>query len=364
MNKHARNLKHEPEVRSGCTPSRKPFFRTKRQILGYLAIAAVTIGMIGLSSCAGVTSAGSGAPGANTSAPGTGILSPNSNSLNFGNVALGSIGTQSVIVTNTGTASVDISQATVSGSGFTVMSGNSSSIVAIGQAVTVQVQFAPQTAGAASGSLSVMSNAPSATLTISLAGMATQATLSISPASLSFNNIVVGQTSTQSVTLTNNGNASLTLTAAKVTGAGFATSGLSLPVTLNAGQGTSFNVQFAPTTTNASSGSIGFTENATGSPQTLTMSGSAVNPSSTLSAYPGTVNFSNIVVGSTGTQTVSLKNTGGAAVTITQVSPAGTGFGVTGLTVGQTIAAGASASFHRDVYADHYGSCFRERDDQ
>jgi len=225
------------------------------------------------------------------------------------------------------------------------MSGNSSSVVAIGQAVTVQIQFAPQATGAASGSLSVMSNAPNAPLTVSLAGVATQAALSISPASLSFNNIVVGQTSTQSVTLTNNGNASLTLTAAKLTGAGFGTTGLSLPVTLNAGQGTSFNVQFAPTTTNASSGSIAFTDNATGSPQTLTMSGSAVNPSSTLSANPGTINFSNVVVGNTGTQTVSLNNTGGAAVTITQVSPAGTGFGVTGVTVGQTIAAGSSISF-------------------
>jgi hypothetical protein len=345
MNKHAYDCDHDPILSKARTRGSGSLLGLKREILGLLAIAAVMIATVSLSSCAGVTSAAGGGGGTNPGTPGTGILSPNSTSLNFGSVAVGTSKAQSVSVTNTGTASVDVSQATASGSGFSIMSGNSPTTVAVGQSVTVQVQFAPQAAGPATGNLSVMSNAPNTPLTVALSGTGAQGGLTISPASLSFNNIVVGQSSTQNATLTNGGNASITLTAAQSSGAGFSVTGLSLPLTLNAGQSAAFGVQFRPTSASVISGSVSFTDNAAGSPQTLTLSASAVNASSTLSANPGTVNFSNVLVGNTNAQTVSLTNSGTAAVTISLVNTTGTGFSVSGVTAGQQIAAGASASF-------------------
>ena len=56
--------------------------------------------------------------------------------------------------------------------------------------------------------------------------------LSINPASLSFGNIAVGISNSQSVTLTNSGTARVTVSEANLTGAGFYLSGLSLPLTL------------------------------------------------------------------------------------------------------------------------------------
>jgi Cep192 domain 4/Abnormal spindle-like microcephaly-assoc'd, ASPM-SPD-2-Hydin/HYDIN/CFA65/VesB-like, Ig-like domain len=301
------------------------------------------VASVGLSSCAGyVTQAGAtGQPGTS----GTGVLSASSNSLSFGNVAVGSSSTQSVSVTNTGTAAVNISQATVSGSAFSVVGGNAFSSIPVGQSVTVQVRFAPQSQGAATGNLTVTSDASNTPLTISLGGTGMQPGLTISPASLNFNNVTVGQTSTQSVTLTNSGNADLVLNLATISGPSFGMNGLSLPKTLTAGQNLTFSVQFTPTSTTAASGSIVFTDNAPGSPQTLTMTGSAVAANSTLTANPGSVNFGSAVVGSRSTQTITLTNSGTATVTVNQVATTGAGFSASGINAGQTIAAGATASF-------------------
>ena len=79
------------------------------------------------------------------------MLSASSASLSFGNVAVGNTATQSVTVTNTGTATVNISQATMTGAGFSVIGGNPSGTIPVGQTSTIQVQFAPTTAGAITG---------------------------------------------------------------------------------------------------------------------------------------------------------------------------------------------------------------------
>src|SRR5579863_9674886 len=69
-----------------------------------------------------------------------GYLTPSPASLNFGSIAVGSSQTQSVTLTNTGGSSVGITQAAVSGIGFT-MSGFSPQILAVGQSMTVSIGF-------------------------------------------------------------------------------------------------------------------------------------------------------------------------------------------------------------------------------
>ena len=60
---------------------------------------------------------------------------------------------------------------------------------------------------------------------------------------------------------------------------------------------------------------------------------------------PSSVNFGNVTVGTTDTQTMRLANTGTADLKITKISASGPGFGATGLSVPQTIAAGKSTTF-------------------
>ena len=316
-----------------------------RKLLPLIAALTIVLAMIGLSSCSGYTTAATSSGNGGGATGGAGVLSPSPASVSFGNVAVGSTATQSVTVTNTGTAAVNISAANIAGAGFTVIGGNPSSSVPVGQSVTVQMQFAPMTAGAANGTLNVMSDASNSPLAISLNGTGMQPALTMSPASLNFSNVTVGQTSTQNVTLSNSGNASLTINLATISGTGFGMTGLSLPKTLTPGANLSFSVQFTPTSTAGATGSIVFTDNAPNSPQTLTLTGSAVASGSTLGANPGSLNFNSVVVGSSSQQTITLTNSGNATITINQVTTTGPGFSSTGLNSGQQIAAGATATF-------------------
>jgi hypothetical protein len=188
---------------------------------------------------------------------------------------VGSSSSQTVTLTNSGDASVTISQADLTGTDFSV-----SSILltlAAGQTTTFDVTFAPATSGSASGSLSLISDASNSPSTLSLAGngvVSTGGQLTLSPASLDFGDVTVGSSDTQTVTLTNSGDASLTISQADLTGADFSIS--SLLVTLAAGQTTTFSVTFAPTTSGSHTGALTLTSDASNSPSTLPLAGNGV----------------------------------------------------------------------------------------
>ena len=297
--------------------------------------------VISLSSCAGYTTAAKTQPA--TGGAGSGVLTASSTSVSFGNVAIGSPATQNLSVTNTGTATVNVSQVTISGAGFSLLSGSSATAIAVGQSATVQIQFAPQSAGAASGTLTATSDASNSPLAIGLSGTGTQGGLSATPASVSFGNVAVGGSGSATVTLKNTGTASVTISAASVSGTGFSISGITAPVTINAGQSASFTAGFAPAAAGSASGSISITSNAPGSPLAIALSGTGTQPQITVT--PSSVNFGSVVVGTRNSQAMTLKNTGTASLTITQVSVTGAGFSQTGLSA-QTVAAGASVAFN------------------
>src|ERR1700677_2966353 len=62
--------------------------------------------------------------------------------------------------------------------------------------------------------------------------------LTAAPASITFGNVQVGTSQSQTDTLSNTGSTSLTLSQATVSGAGFSITGLTPPITLAAGQST------------------------------------------------------------------------------------------------------------------------------
>ena len=124
--------------------------------------------------------------------------------------------------------------------------GNSALTIPAGQSGTLQIQLAPASAGVINGSLSIESNAANSLLKVALTGTGTEPMLVVSPGTIQFGNVKVGQSTTQPVTLTNNGNVDLVLNAAQISGAGFAMSGLTFPATIAAAKNVSFNVKFAP----------------------------------------------------------------------------------------------------------------------
>ena len=332
------NVRNRQSLQSGT--QYQPEARFRRSLGSILATLVVILTAITLTNCAGVTSAASTGP--TGSDPGTGVLSASATTLSFGSVAMGSTAVQSMSVTNTGTEAVNITQASISGSAFTVMSGSGAATLAVGQSATVQIQFAPTQAAAATGDLVISSNASNPTLTIALTGTGTAAGVSVTPSSVSFGSVPDGTTATQSITLKNTGTANLNVSSESVTGTGFGVTGFSA-VTLAPGSTMNFNATFTPASTASVSGSISIVSDAASSPTTVALSGTGTSPG--MSVTPSSVSFGNVPDGTTGTQVVTLKNTGTGSLIVSSESVTGTGFSVTGFAA-QTLAANASMTFN------------------
>jgi hypothetical protein len=141
------------------------------------------------------------------------------------------------------------------------------------ESVTFTVSFAPASAGAASGTLAIVSTAVNSPLNVALAGTEiAQGQLSISPASLSFGNVVVGANNSLNATVAASGS-SVTISGAGSNSNEFTLSGISLPITLNDGQSASFTVTFQPSQTGTASGTLSFASDAANSPTTQALTG-------------------------------------------------------------------------------------------
>jgi len=200
-----------------------------------------------------------------------------STSISFGSTVVGSNTSQTLIVNNTGTATLSITQVAQTGSTSFALSGYSLPLsVNAGQHSTITVTFVPTAAGAVSGNISITSNAPTSPTSIALSGTGVAATksLSVSPTSLSFGNVNTGSSAAQTITITNTGNSSVNISQVSTTGTGF--SAPNSPVSLSPSQNTTVAVQFAPTAAGSVTGSVTITSDATGSPATVTLSGTGV----------------------------------------------------------------------------------------
>src|SRR5271165_3671545 len=142
----------------------------RRAPLGILALTLSCLAVISLAGCVGLTGAGTPASKSNSTPASTGTLAANATSLSFGNVVAGSNGAQTLTLSNTGTATVTISQAAITGAGFSVVGGMASVAIAAGQNHAFQIQFAPAAPGPVSGAIAISSDATNSPLAISLSG--------------------------------------------------------------------------------------------------------------------------------------------------------------------------------------------------
>jgi hypothetical protein len=122
--------------------------------------------------------------------------------------------------------------------------------------------FCSATAGSATGSLGIVSNATNSPVTISLSGSGVQPQISVIPASVGFGNVTVGVTNTQMFTISNPGTANLNVTQASLIGTGLSFSGLTLPLSIPPGGSPAFTVSFAPASASIISGSLTLVNNA------------------------------------------------------------------------------------------------------
>jgi hypothetical protein len=205
------------------------------------------------------------------------IISPSSK--NFGSIAVGLSAPQIFTVTNDTANLVAISGISFTGANpgdFSQINTCSSPLLPAATC-TVTVTFTPAVAGARSATLTVTDDAPVSPQTALLTGTGVTAPIaSLSTTALAFGSETLHVTSTsQPVTLTNTGNASLTGIAISIIGtnsADFAQTN-NCPATLTVSSTCIVNVTFTPSVLGAESAMLSFSDNAVGSPQLVALGG-------------------------------------------------------------------------------------------
>jgi centrosomal CEP192-like protein len=145
----------------------------------------------------------------------------------------------------------------------------------------------------------------STTVSLTVVQLINGADITLTPASESFGSVVVGTTSkAKAVTLTNGSTSTLEISGITTSGAFAQTN--TCGSTLAAGKKCTINVTFSPTQTGAQTGTLSVYDNATNSPQTVSLSGTGEVQ---VTLTPATATFATTKVGSTSAAKVfTLKN--------------------------------------------------------
>lgn len=265
-------------------------------------------------------------------------------SLVFPDVPVGQSRTENVTLTNSGSGTVAINPATISGAGFTLSGLSAPANLAPGETILAAVKFAPTAPGPVTGAVSIASRTDNAPAAISLSGVGQQAFVSASTSNVSFGKVVVGDTNSQPITLRNSGNATLTFSQLAASGTGVSLTGLSTSTTIAPNSSVTFNAVFAPSSSSAVSGSITLVTNGVPSPLVIGVTGTGSGVQASLGLSPSSLNFSTVAEGSSKTLSSTLTNTGNSNIDISSVKVSGAGFSASGVSGGTILMPGQSTA--------------------
>ena len=239
-------------------------------------------------------------------------LSPSS--LAFGTRTVGTTSTKTVTLSNGGPGVLSIAAVSTTDTHFSPSSGCGASL-SPGSSCTISVAFTPTSNAAYSATLKVQSNG--AWVSVWLSGQGGMPIASLSTTLLDFGPTNIGSQWSQNVTLSNVGNAPLTLTGiTNLASSQFTAS--TCPATIAAGGSCTVTVTFAPTIAGGAGGYLRFDHDG-GSDRWVWLTGSGV-PVGMPSAWPSPASFGPVDVGQKGpTKTINVGNTGGASLTVLNV---------------------------------------------
>jgi hypothetical protein len=281
-------------------------------------------------------------------APTCGLATISPSSLTFGVQAVGTDSpTQPVILSNSQAIPLNISSISFGGANPLSFSQTNDCGTSLpgGGTCTINVSFTPVISGPLSATLSVSDDANNSPQTVSLSGTATGSpTLGFSPASISFGNQAFGtSTAAVPVTVTNTGASAVAISSIVVTGNNtfaFPESN-NCPSSIAAGNNCTINVSFAPTASGSFSAAVTVTSNASGSPMSISLSGTGIAPV-TLSL--SSIAFGLVLTGSSKTASpIKLTNEMSVPLTGINVAVSGAAFSQTN-TCGVSLAAGAQCT--------------------
>jgi hypothetical protein len=219
-----------------------------------------------------------------------------------------------VLVINSGTASLNVSDVTVTGE-FT-QTDDCDAPVDPGDSCGIDITFTPTAVGAASGQVTITDDAADSPQTITLQGTGIppgSPDASLSTHVLDFGAMLVGAVSDpETVVLTNVGTVVLNITSIVASGDYAQTNDCGAAVA--SGASCNIDITFSPTEAGERDGTITITDDATDSPQTVTLDGRGVTADAPVMQISATtLDFGEQVVAtSSDPQTVTITNVGTA----------------------------------------------------
>ncbi|WP_229256873.1 choice-of-anchor D domain-containing protein [Duganella lactea] len=261
-------------------------------------------------------------------------------SLSFAGTTVGQASAAlSTTLTNSGNAALAISAVGVSGANaadFSISGGSCGAgvSVAAGASCNVQLVFRPSAGGARSASLNVSHNATGGTSSVSLSGsgnVAAAPTIALSANGLNFGTLLTGSASpAQTITVSNAGQAALSLTGISLSGANagiFQLGGTCATATaVPAGGSCTVTVVATPTAAGAFAANLTLASNASNASASVTvsLSGNASAAAPALAANPSALSFGAQTIGASAlTQSVSVTNSGNVPVNFTSIAVSG-----------------------------------------
>lgn len=280
--------------------------------------------------------------------------------LNFATTNVGNTSAaQTVTLANTGSASLSITSIASSNAAFAVSGGTCAAggSVAAGSSCTVSLVFRPSAAGTASGTLTFTHNASPTTTAVALGGSGVALTPqgAVSPASLGFTQVVGSTSTAQTVTVTNSGTAALVLSSLSLSGSQASEFAIASGSTCAAGSSVApgascaVNLSFTPAASGSRSATLAIGNNGSAT-LTVALSGTGTAvPVPVIALNQNALTFGSQALGSTSAaQTITVSNTGSAALQLSALSMSGANAGDFGLSgtcaAGASVVAGASCS--------------------
>jgi hypothetical protein len=221
------------------------------------------------------------------------VLDLSTNLIDFGPVAVGQSATGLLEITNTGGLPLEVTSVTAAAAPFSVSGGSCDPVpftLAATESCTVEFEFSPTVAGPASQVIDIESNGGDDAVTLQGAGVEPE--LGLSTTLIDFGSVAVGQSAQGTLTISNDGGATLEVTGMTPAAAPFSVTGGTcgpVPFTLAPAASCTVEFTFSPTVVGPASQVIDISSDGGDGAVTLQGNGTPVLPVARSIPGPGAV---------------------------------------------------------------------------
>jgi hypothetical protein len=260
---------------------------------------------------------------------GTPEVSLNADTLDFGDVTINDTANSVLRITNSGSALLTIDSIAIEGTNEFSFEGQSTFTLGSNESQDITVQFNPTSVGQKNAILKIEHDALDDSTLVDLVGngvIQPVPVFQISKSALDFGAVLIGGTQDDSLFVHNNGSANLVVSNVPLAGANanefaiLSATNFSVPPN----DSVKVAVRFNPISSGSKSASLQITHNASGSPSSIGLSGSGVNPETPVFEISGTaLNFGSVFLANAKDDSLVVRNEGLAELAVTDISLAG-----------------------------------------